>query len=202
MHPEVLPERGCAGTHEQPGNEGNAMNHTKRTVAVGIGLLALSVTAFAQRGPANPGRGNFAEAAVEELGLTEEQVEQIREIRRERPDRGQSREEFTAWREGQQEKIQALLTDEQKGKIAELTAARDAMRAYAGAAALGLVQPGGGTRGFGAWQGRAWQGGSRWRSRSSNRGPSRGARGDRRDSRSSRRGASRGGRGDRGRGRR
>ena len=178
------------------------MNHTKRTVAVGIGLLALSVTAFAQRGPANPGWRNFTEAAEEEFGLTEEQVEQIREIRRERPERGQSREELTVWREGQQEKIQALLTDEQKGKIAELTAARDAMRAYAGAAALGLVPPGGGNRGFGAWQGRAQQAGSRWRSRSSKRGPSRGARGDRRDSRSSRRGPSRGGRGDRGRGRR
>ncbi|MCY4597778.1 MAG: hypothetical protein OXC19_23635 [Bryobacterales bacterium] len=178
------------------------MNYTKQTVAVGIGLLALSVTALAQRGPANSGRGNIAEAAVEEFGLTEEQVEQIREIRRERPDRGQSREEFTAWREGQQEKIQALLTDEQTGQIAELTAARDRMRAYAGAAALGLVQPGGGNRGFGAWQGRARQGDSRSRSRSSRRGPSRGARDDRRDSRSSRRGSSRGGRGDRGRGRR
>lgn len=177
------------------------MNHTQRTVAVGIGLLALSMTAFAQRGPGSSGRGSFAEAAVEELGLTEEQMEQIREIRRERPDRGQSREEVASWREGQQEKIQAVLTDEQKEKIAELTAARDSMRAYAGAAALGLVQPGGG-RGFGAWQGRAWQGGSRWRSRSSQRGPSRGARDDRRDSRSSRRGSSRRDRGDRGRGRR
>ena len=177
------------------------MNHTKRTVAVGIGLLALSVTAFAQRGPGSSGRGNFAEAAVEEFGLTEEQMEQIREIRRERPDRGQSREEFSAWRDGQQEKIQAVLTDEQKEKLAELTAVRDSMRAYAGAAALGLVQSGSG-RGFGAWQGGARQGGSRWRSRSSQRGPSRGARGDRRDSRSSRRGPSRNGRGDRGRGRR
>ena len=178
------------------------MNHTKRTAVVGIGLLALSVTAFAQRGPGNAGRGNFAEAAVEKLGLTEEQVEQIREIRRERPERGQSREEFTAWREGQQEKIQALLTDEQKGAIDELTAARESMRAYAGAAALGLVQPGDGNRGFGAWRSRAWQGGNRTRSRSSRRGPSRGARNDRRDSRSSRRGPSRGSRGDRGRGRR
>lgn len=192
---------GLAGTQIQPGNEGKAMNHTKRTVAVGIGLMALSVTAFAQRGPGSSGPGNFAEAAVEEFGLTEEQMEQIREIRRERPDRGQDREEFAAWREGQQEKIQAVLTDEQKGKLAELTAVRDSMRAYAGAAALGLVQPEGG-RGFGAWQGRARQGGSRWRSRSSQRGSSRGTRGDRRDSRSSRRGPSRGGRSDRGRGRR
>ena len=180
------------------------MNHTKRTFIVGIALMALSATAFAQPGPRNRGSDRVAEAVTEAFGLTEEQVEQIREIRQDRPERGQSREEIATWREGQQEKIQAVLTDEQKGKIAELVAARDTMRALAGASALGLVPSDRGGPGFGSWQNRARQGDNRTRSGRSRRGTDRGARGKRGSDRGDRgrRGSDRSDRGRRGSGRR
>ena len=115
-----------------------------------IAVLALASTALAQGGPERQRRGNLNDAAAESFGLTEEQTEQIREIRRERPNRDSDREEMAAWREERMAKIQAVLTDEQKAKVAEVEEARESMRNFAFAAMLGLVD---GQRGFGGQRG-------------------------------------------------
>ncbi len=165
------------------------MNHAIRAAIGAAIMLVASGAARAQDQdqPERRGRGASAiDAASDTLGLTDEQVDQIREIRRERPPRGQSREEFQTWNEGQKEKVEGVLNDDQKSKLAELTEAREQMRALAGAAALGLVQgnrggpsprvsrsrgnrgrPGFGPRGrqFGPDRGRRARGPDRWSGR-------------------------------------
>ena len=126
------------------------MIRNKQAIVVGIAVLAATVTAFAQDSPQARGRGNPVQAAIEAFGLTEEQVDQIREIRRERPPRDQSQEERQAWLQERTSKIQAVLTDEQKGKVEEAEAAAAKMRALAGARFLGLTdtaRPNPGARG-------------------------------------------------------
>ena len=115
------------------------MIRNNQAIVVGIAVLGISVTAFGQDSPPNRGRGNPVQAAIEAFGLTEEQVDQIREIRRERPPRDQSREERQAWRQERTSQIQAVLTDEQKENVEEAEAAAAKMRALAGAAFLGLT---------------------------------------------------------------
>ncbi len=115
------------------------MKHTKQAITITIAVLVASIAAFGQNGPRNRARANVVKPAVEAFGLTEEQVDQIREIRRERPPRNQSREDFQAWRDEQRAEVQGVLTDEQKAQVAELEAAREKMRTYAGAAFLGLT---------------------------------------------------------------
>ena len=169
-----------AETHRAEGNEDHIMIHTKQFIAIVIAALVASIAAFGQEDAQDDaheeararGRGSVIEATVEAFGLTEDQVEQIREIRRERPPRGQSREESQAWREEQRSKIQDLLTDEQKAKVAELEAAREKMREYAGAAILGLTTAQGNRSGIGRDRGRGQKGDRRVRS--SDRGRSRG----------------------------
>ena len=118
--------------------------HFKQICFVAAMTLTASVAASAQGGPPRRGGNNALEA------VTEEQVEQIRGIRRERPDRGLNTEELQAWRDGQQSKIQDVLTDEQKAKVAELDEARETLRAFPGALMLGLVDvPNRGRQGFG-----------------------------------------------------
>ncbi len=167
--------------------------HFKQICFVAAMTLTASVAVSAQGGPPRRGGNNALEAATEAFGLTEEQVEQIREIRRERPDRGSNREELQAWRDGQQSKIQDVLTDEQKAKVAELNEARETLRALPGALMLGLVDvPNRGRQGFGfnrdqgrgrgpqGWRGRdaGRKGGARFGSRGRG-GPDRGRRGGR-----------------------
>ena len=115
------------------------MIQSKQAIVVGIAVLGASITAFGQDGPRNRGRGNPVEAAAEAFGLTDEQVDQIREIRRERPPRNQDQEERQSWRAEQHSKIQAVLTDAQKAKVAEAEAAMAKIRAFAGAVVLGLT---------------------------------------------------------------
>ena len=169
-----------AETHRAEGNEDHNMNHTKQFIAIVIVALVASIAAFGQEDAQDDareeararGRGSVMEATVEAFGLTEDQVEQIHEIRRERPPRGQSREESQAWREEQRSKIQDLLTDEQRAKAAELEAAREQMRNYAGAVILGLTTAPGNRSGFGRDRGRGQRDSRRFRS--GNRGRSRG----------------------------
>ena len=124
------------------------MHRTKCFIII-CALAALSLPAFAQdASDEDRRRGNPVEAATEALGLSEEQVEKIREIRRERPPRGQNREEARTWSQEQRSKIQAVLTDDQRAKVAELEEAREKMRTLAGAAILGLTDRQGGFRGF------------------------------------------------------
>lgn len=123
------------------------MHRTKCFIII-CALAALALPAFAQDTDADSRRDNPVEAATEALGLTEEQIEQIRDIRRERRPRGQDREEARTWSEEQRSKIQAVLTDDQRAKVAELDEAREKMRTLAGAAILGLTDRQGGFRGF------------------------------------------------------
>ena len=138
------------------------MTNIKRAAFVAVAVFGASIAAFAQQ-EAEAGaqrRGNPVSAAVEEFGLTDEQVDQISELRRRRPPRGQSREEAQAWRDEQTEKVRAVLTDEQRAKIDETREAASKMRAFAGAAVLGLADMPGRNRG--AWgQGRRGPGAGR-----------------------------------------
>ena len=123
------------------------MHRTKCFIII-CALAALALPAFAQDASEDRRRGNPVEAATEALGLTDEQVEKIREIRRERRPRGQDREEARTWSQEQRAKIQAVLTDDQRAKVAELEEAREKMRTLAGAAILGLTDRQGAFRGF------------------------------------------------------
>ncbi len=167
-------------------------------------VLAASVAAQAQGGPPGQGRGgqNAVKTTTEAFGLSEEQVEQIRDIRRERPERGMDREAAEAWREEQRSKIDAVLTDEQRAKVAEIGEARETLRAYPGALMLGLVEmPGRSQRGFGSFRNQGQRGPWAGRGRGSGQRPgfqSRGRRGFDRRGGAERRGSGR----DRGRGRR
>ena len=135
------------------------MHRSKQFIVASAVLLGLSVTAFAQNEPRDRGRSNPVKAATEALSLTEEQVDQIGELRRERPPRGQNGEELRTWFEERRAKVQAVLTEDQKKKIAELEAARDTMQALAGAAMLGLTEVPLGNRGFAQGRGRNPRGG-------------------------------------------
>ena len=139
------------------------MIRNKQAIVVGIAVLAASVTAFAQDTPEPRGRGNPVQAAIEAFGLTEEQVDQIREIRRERPPRDQSQEQRQAWRQERTTKIQAVLTDEQKGQVEEAEAAAAKMRALAGAAFLGLTDAARPNPGADGWRARGPRGGRAFR---------------------------------------
>ena len=155
------------------------MIHTKQAIVVAIAVLAASVAAFGQSEPRD--RGGRDQAAIEAFGLTEEQVDQIREIRRERPPRDQDQEERQAWSDEQREKIQGVLTEEQKAKIAEAQAAAGHMRAFVAAARMGLTEarrPGPdfrGARNRGPREGRSFRSGQRGRAaaafRRGGRGP-------------------------------
>ena len=68
------------------------------------------------------------DGANEALGLSGQQVEQIREIKSARPPHGLSREELRAWREDQQAQVADLLTADQKSKLAEIEASRQQLR--------------------------------------------------------------------------
>ena len=168
--------------------------HIKQVALAAIAVLAMSVTAFAQDDQRRRGRdrGDAAEAATEAFGFTEEQVDKIREIRRERPPRGQSDEERQAWRAEQQAKVEAVLTDEQKAKIADLNEMREKMRDFAIAARMGLVDAGG--RGRDSARARDRRGGNRARQGQGRRGPSRGRSANRSRGPDRRPGANRGGR--------
>lgn len=120
------------------------MKHTMQAIAICVALMATSLAAFAQDEATDKegreGRGNPVRAAENALGLTSEQVDQIREIRRARPPRTRDREEIGEWREEQRTKVQGVLDESQKAKLAELEDARNSMRALAGASMLGLLE--------------------------------------------------------------
>lgn len=162
--------------------------HIKQVTLAAIAVLALSVSAFAQ--DRQRGRGGVEEAATEAFGFTEEQVEKIREIRRERAPRGQSDEERETWRADQQAKVEAVLTDEQRAKIARLNEVREQMRDYALAARMGLVEAPNRSR---SARGKSSRGGNRARANRGRSGPSRGRRASRGRGPDRRPGANRGG---------
>ena len=104
-------------------------------------LLTVATVASAQDEPGTSGAPLAQiDTAREALGLSEQQIEQIREIRSERPSRGQSREELLALREDQQARIADLLTAEQRSELAEIEASRQQLRDLLGASMLSLAQ--------------------------------------------------------------
>lgn len=126
------------------------MTHKKQAIVVGLAVLATSMAALAQQNQQNPQRRQAIAAAVEALGLTQDQVAQIREIRRERPQEGTQGPELRSWRQGQSAKLQKILTEDQKTKLAEIKAAGPDTPTYAGAVMLGLAQRQGQNRPRGA----------------------------------------------------
>ena len=138
---------------------------------VGLGLVA---SGFAQDEPDERQRGprGMSEAAAESFGLSAEQIDKIQEIRRARPPRGQSEKERAAWRAEQGAKVEAVLNDEQRAKVAQLGAMREQMRDFALAARMGLIAAPG--RGRGAARQRGPRGGQRMRAGRGWAGPARG----------------------------
>ena len=112
------------------------MIHKKQAIVVGLAVLATSMAALAQQ---NPQRRQVIATAVEALGLSQDQVDQIREIRRERPEEGTKGPALRAWRQGQSAKLQKILTEDQKTKLAEIKASGPDTPTYAGAVMLGLA---------------------------------------------------------------
>jgi Spy/CpxP family protein refolding chaperone len=83
-----------------------------KVMILSLVLLMSATSALAERDPGQRGGGDKAEHRArmqQELGLTQDQVEQMREIRKQ----GGSREE-----------MQAVLTDEQRAKARELRKSR------------------------------------------------------------------------------
>ena len=148
------------------------MINIKKVTFVAAAVFGASIAAFAQEEAETEARrpGNVISAAVEQFDLTDEQVEQIREIRSERSPRGQSREEAQAWRDEQISKVRAVLTDEQRAQIDEASEAASRMRAFAGAAALGLADSPGRNRGAWGRGGSAPGRGGTFRGRGGSRG--------------------------------
>ena len=100
------------------------MIHNRQAMIVGAAVLASCVTAFAQQNQqTREERQEAISAAVEALGLTNDQVAQIREIRRERPAEDLSPQDRRAWRQALNAKSEAVLTDDQRTKVAEMKAA-------------------------------------------------------------------------------
>lgn len=167
--------------------------HIKQLAIAAIAAMAMSGSVFAQDDQGRRGRGgDVTEAATEAFGFTQEQVDKIREIRRDRPPRGQSGDERQAWRAEQQAKIEAVLTDEQRAKIADLNEMREKMRDFAIAARMGLVDAGG--RGRASARATDRRGGNRARGGRGRGGPSRGRGANRGRGPDRRPGSNRGGR--------
>lgn len=143
----------------------------KQVAIGGFLLLAASAIGVAQDAPR---WGGFVEdrieAAREKLGLSAEQIDSIGEIRRERPPRGQNREDARAWRDERRTKIRDVLTDEQKEKLAELQQRHLEMRSLVGARMLGLTEGQQGNRRGWSRRGRGARGSGN-RSSRFNRGP-------------------------------
>ena len=123
------------------------MIHNKQAVIVGAAVLAASLTAFAQQNQQrqpNQERQAAIRAAVQALSLSQDQIAQIREIRRERAAEGLDRQARRAWRSAQGAKLQKVLTEDQTKKLAEINAAGTESPEYNGAVFLGLATRQGG----------------------------------------------------------
>ena len=115
------------------------MTHVLKTTGLVIALAAMSAAAFAQNNPKAAQRRAAISVAVEAIGLNQDQVAKIREIRRERPPEGADNPTRRTWRQGQMAKLEALLSDGQKAKVAEIKAAGADSKAFEGTVLLGLA---------------------------------------------------------------
>ena len=135
------------------------MHGTKQAIAIGLVALSTVINAFAQDRPRRGTRAaNSIEAAFEFLGLTVEQINKIQEIRSESPARGQSWDEIDAWRESKLERLQDVLSADQKAKLDELGAPGKRLLAVMSAGAKGLSRPRRPARATGSGRGAAGRG--------------------------------------------
>lgn len=104
-------------------------------------LLVVATAASAQVSlQASEDSLDLIDNARETLGLSDEQVDQIREIRSTQPPEDLSRDELRAWHEKRQAQVADLLTADQKSKLAEIEASRQQLRALLGSSMLSLDQ--------------------------------------------------------------
>ncbi len=115
------------------------MTPNLKTTVLVISLAAMSTAAFAQNNPKAAQRREAISIAVEAIGLDQDQVAKIREIRRERPPEGADNATRRTWRQEQTAKLEALLSDDQKAKVANIRAAGADSKAFEGTALLGLA---------------------------------------------------------------
>lgn len=116
------------------------MMYRRSVLVLGVTVMAPSVATLAQQAKQNPERRENILAAVRALGLSQGQVAQIREIRRERASEELDGRQRRAWRQGQAAKLLRVLTEEQKPKLAEIKAAGSDSPEFMGAESLGLLQ--------------------------------------------------------------
>ncbi len=115
------------------------MSRYHRVVVVGVALMLTATIAWTQNNPSAQERREAISAAVTAVGLSPDQVAAIREIRRQRPPEDADQRARRAWRQGQLAKVQAILTDDQKAKVAELQAGSADAKELDGAVRLGLT---------------------------------------------------------------
>ena len=112
----------------------------RNTFIIGaIALLVGSIAAFGQANEKAQQRRAAIVEAVNAIGLDQDQVAKIREIRRERPPEGVTGPERRAWRQEINQKVMAVLTDEQKAKVNEIRALPADSKVREGAVFLGLA---------------------------------------------------------------
>lgn len=116
------------------------MTHRNHFIIIAISLTVASVAAFGQANEKAQQRRAAIMEAVEAIGLGQDQVAQIREIRRERPPEGTAGAERRAWRQEISKKLMAVLTDEQTEKLNEVRAMAADSKVREGAVLLGLAQ--------------------------------------------------------------
>ena len=124
------------------------INKIKQFIFAGIVMAGLPLLVMAQEeSKGKKGEGTRMEALQMELGLTDEQVSQMMELRSSMSPRGKARSEFLEQRDENRAKMQELLTDEQKEKLADLQPSPQRMRAAGQAMMLGLTEVPGQGRG-------------------------------------------------------
>ncbi|MDE0105512.1 MAG: hypothetical protein OXN89_24305 [Bryobacterales bacterium] len=111
----------------------------KQIAAIATAVMVTAGIAFSQNNPDAQQRRENISAAVQSVGLSQDQIAKIREIRRVRPAEDADRAARRALRQDKASKIQALLTDAQKAKVKELRAAGTDSKAFQGAVLLGLT---------------------------------------------------------------
>ncbi len=116
------------------------MIHRKRFIIAAFALLVMSVTAYGQANQKAQQRREAIIEAVKAIGLDQDQVAKIREIRRERPPEGTQGRARRDWRAGIAAKLMAVLNAEQKTNLEEVKAAGADSKAFEGAVLLGLAQ--------------------------------------------------------------
>lgn len=116
------------------------MMHRRTVLVLGITVMAPSMATLAQQAKQNPQRRENILAVVRALGLSQGQVAQIREIRRQRASEELDGPQRRAWRQGQAAKMLKVLTEEQKPKLAEIKVAGLDAPEFMGAESLGLLQ--------------------------------------------------------------